>query len=179
MTLVSEALGSGLSTMIKTVLGPQRIRDVTWLTPRLLKMFKIKVCACVIVNKKFTLRLFTENMKPSRRSGRSTKGQGGALEQLRNVAAVLDHEKGANRQRKPQADNIPDSTATNPMAPYKKSKARARHPVSGIYCQLVVDIISSCKGSASCCSRLGSCRASTCTCHGSHCTPWDRTGPTQ
>lgn len=62
-----------------------------------------------------------------RRSGRSTKGVGGALEQLQTVAAAVDPPPVRQKRTKQVVNDVPESTRTNPMAP-EKVRPRKRVP---------------------------------------------------
>lgn len=69
-----------------------------------------------------------ENAIPIRRSGRSTKGQGGELQQKQTVSEAVQPHQGLPRQKKTHTQDIPDNVVKNPMAPMpakrsKRSKA--------------------------------------------------------
>jgi len=67
---------------------------------------------------------FAENV-PTRRSDRSTKGQGGALRQMQASSAAVQSTNGV-RKKKSQAQNIPDNTLANPMAPAPKTYSKRK-----------------------------------------------------
>jgi len=63
------------------------------------------------------LLAFIENVVPTRRSDRSTKGQGGALQQMQASSEAVQSTNGAKR-KKSQAQNIPDNVCSKPNGPY-------------------------------------------------------------
>jgi hypothetical protein len=72
--------------------------------------------------------IFLENIAPTRRSDRSTKGQGGALERLQASSDAI-HGPGIKKPKKAQ---VPDGVAINPMAPVPKKRTRRQVDVSFI-----------------------------------------------
>lgn len=71
---------------------------------------------------------YEENAAPIRRSERTTKGQGGELQQKQSVSEAVQPYQGLPKQKKSHVQDVPNDVVINPMAPMppkrsKRSKA--------------------------------------------------------
>lgn len=83
---------------------------------------EIKVSIHLLVRRYFFANHKSENTPPAKRATRSTRGQGGRIDQMQKTFDAITRK---DKRKKPALTDIPDNMSHNPMAIPEKTNRKA------------------------------------------------------